>query len=31
MIDCESAPGNTIFTILLPIESSLMQQTPILN
>jgi two-component system, NtrC family, nitrogen regulation sensor histidine kinase GlnL len=26
MVDCESAPGNTVFTILLPVESSLMQQ-----
>ena len=25
MIDCESAPGNTAFTILLPVESTVMQ------
>jgi two-component system, NtrC family, nitrogen regulation sensor histidine kinase GlnL len=25
MIDCESAPGNTTFTILLPVESTVMQ------
>lgn len=25
MIDCESAPGNTCFTILLPVESSVMK------
>ena len=29
MIDCESAPGNTIFTILLPAESTVMQQANI--
>ena len=26
MIDCESTPGNTCFTILLPVESTVMQQ-----
>ena len=26
MIDCESAPGNTIFTILLPVESGVVIQ-----
>ena len=29
MIDCESAPGNTIFTILLPVESSVMKHANI--
>ncbi len=29
MIDCESAPGNTTFTILLPIESTVMQHANI--
>ena len=24
MIDCESTPGNTVFTILLPVESTVM-------
>lgn len=27
MIECESAPGNTCFTIILPIETSLFKQT----
>ncbi len=29
MIDCESAPGNTCFTILLPVESSVMKHANI--
>jgi two-component system, NtrC family, nitrogen regulation sensor histidine kinase GlnL len=29
MIDCESAPGNTTFTILLPVESSVMSHANI--
>ncbi len=29
MIDCESAPGNTTFTILLPVESTVMQHANI--
>ena len=29
MIDCESTPGNTCFTILLPVESTVMQQANI--
>jgi two-component system nitrogen regulation sensor histidine kinase GlnL len=29
MIDCESVPGNTCFTILLPVESSVMQHANI--
>ena len=29
MIDCESAPGNTIFTILLPVESTVMKHANI--
>ena len=29
MIDCESAPGKTTFTILLPIESTVMQHANI--
>jgi two-component system nitrogen regulation sensor histidine kinase GlnL len=29
MIDCESAPGNTTFTILLPVESTVMKHANI--
>ena len=29
MIDCESTPGNTCFTILLPVESTVMQHASI--
>ena len=29
MIDCESVPGNTIFTILLPVESTVMKHANI--
>ena len=29
MIDCESVPGNTTFTILLPVESTVMKHANI--